>query len=84
MRQIATRDTVGIPFETVAARFPNNFPIKSPRRIGTMTTCTIERNIPNASTFMVVPRYAKVRSGVRIGASKVFTAVMLTERATSP
>jgi len=55
-----------------------------PSAMGTSTTLTMDRNMLMGFTSTRWPAYSRVSSGVSRGASTVETAVMPTDRATSP
>ena len=80
---IAITDNNGKTSTTLLVNLLKNLLIKNQSTIGTITTSIIETNIQSISTLTDVRKRKYVISGVRNGASKVFTLVIHTDKATS-
>ena len=77
-------DTHGSAGSTRSIQERSSQRTNSPATIGISTICTMDIAIAPASTGSSVPASHRVSSGVKIGASRVDTEVMVTDSATSP
>src|SRR5699024_1568488 len=81
---IPTTDTSGKAFTLLSTCLVKTIRIMIPSTIGINTICTMEKNISPAETGSHLLAKINVKKGVKIGASIVDTAVIVTDKAVFP